>query len=297
MVSPQAFYGNFYPHLYVEDSGEINYTYTKQINSVGAYDMYFKRSIDVGATWSNPIQLTDNWWSKSNDICMNPSGHILIVSSIYLSTDPAPEIRIMGSDDSGISWYGPVNISQTPSNWSEYSQMAVDNAGNINVVWQEYTAMPNIEIGFSRSTDGGSTWTSPVYISDLTELGGPRVSVDEAGNIYVIWKEMINSDYRLRFSRSTDGGGTWSTPETISDPLTYYNNYDMVADTAGNINVIYFSSTIRFKRSIDRGLTWQPEVLIPITGTPTNLGIALDQYGNIYIAIAKTDLYFCRSEH
>lgn len=296
-VSPQAFYGNFYPHLCVEDSGEINYVYTKQINSIGAYDMYFKRSINGGTSWSNPIQLTDNWWSKSNDICMNPSGHILIASSIYLSTDPASEIRIMGSDDGGISWFGPVNISQTPPNWSLSSQMAVDDTGNISVVWAENTAIPDIEIGFSRSTNGGTTWTSPVYISDLTDISGPRVSVDEAGNIYVIWKEMINSDYKLRFTRSTDGGNAWSVPETISDPLSYYNNYDIVADTAGNINVIYFNSSIRFKRSTDRGLSWQPEVLIPVTGTPSALGIEVDQYGNIYIAIANTDLYFCRSQH
>ena len=170
--------------------------------------------------------------------------------------------------------------------------MAVDVTGNINMVWLEVHNQDFKEIGFSRSVNGGSTWSPAIFISDSFDAYSPRITVDEVGNIYVIWIKKTSSNFIVQFKYSTDGGITWSTPQTITDSPNLLSA-NLIADTAGNINIFYFKSALRFKRSIDRGLSWQPEIEIPIG--PCGCTIAVDQYGNIYLAIAMTNLYFCRS--
>src|SRR3979490_814516 len=69
----------------------------------------------------------------------------------------------------GLSWMcvpaqaqvfsAPKNISKS-SNASLTPQVAVDAAGNINVVWEDYTGL-NSNILFSPSNDGGGTFSPP----------------------------------------------------------------------------------------------------------------------------------------
>ena len=60
------------------------------------------------------------------------------------------EIYFIRSTDDGASWSEAVNISNN-SGFSLYPAIAVDGAGNINVVWCEYTP-GNPDIYFARST-------------------------------------------------------------------------------------------------------------------------------------------------
>jgi hypothetical protein len=296
MVAPYYYCGNFYPLLCLDGTGAINYIYTKQLNSAGPADVFFRRSTNGGVTWSGPVEVTDTWFSTGEDIAMLPSGRILIVLRDWnYPAESETDIKLKGSTTNGSSWYGPVNISKTIK-YSQYSKMAIDDSGNIDVVWVESTNPPKTEIGFSRSTDGGSTWSPSNYISDLTNyVSNPEICVDEIGNIYVIWGRYYNDTNKIvQFTKSTDGGVSWITPLDIIN--TTNSNFNIEADQAGNINLIYRDSNLRFMRSIDRGMTWNPAVDIPIS-TPLQAEMALDQYGNIYIAITHTDLYFCRSDH
>jgi hypothetical protein len=79
-----------------------------------------------------------------------------------------------------------------------------------------------------RSPDGGQTWeqNAPAVIAQKTEPGipfedKPYIVADNthsrfAGNLYVGWTEFTLTKTVILFSRSTDGGGTWSKPIEIS---------------------------------------------------------------------------------
>src|SRR4051812_41988567 len=93
------------------------------------------------------------------------------------------------------------------------------------------------DIGFSRSTDGGSTWTSG-FLPGLTASSGlagstggpyervsdPSVAFDAKHGVWLV------SSIPLAFStlnvptifvsRSTDGGATWREPVSIPQPPT-----------------------------------------------------------------------------
>jgi len=93
-------------------------------------------------------------------------------------------------------------------------------AGSDSAGWRLY---------FSRSADGGRSWSDAVaIITDLHEVhphgeASPRLVAGPAGRLALVWPQNIAVPgrqwpaNRMRFARSLDGGATWSAPITIND--------------------------------------------------------------------------------
>lgn len=107
------------------------------------------------------------------------------------------------------------------------------------------------EVMFSRSTDGGATWSTPVRVND--DSGAPSwqwfgtMSVAPNGRIDAVWLDTRDNpgtiQSSLYYAYSTDGGLTWSANERLSpafDPHLGWpqqqkigDYYHMVSDNAG----------------------------------------------------------------
>jgi hypothetical protein len=150
----------------------------------------------------------------------------------------------------------------------------------------------------SRSVDGGSSWSDPVL---ATNKANPvdfndkeAVWADKSptsrftNNVYVSWTLFIarGNAEPIMFSRSTDGGKTFSAASKLS--ASYNNNTiggrqgsTIRTDSAGNIYVIWESGvTINgtktdaqvFAKSTDGGVTFSnPEVISPVADIPSPL--------------------------
>jgi hypothetical protein len=127
-------------------------------------------------------------------------------------------------------------------------------------------------IGWARSTNGGSTWTNGFLPGITTNAGGvygqasdPSVAFDARHSVWLISSlGLRGSSTDVLTSRSTNGGLTWSNPvttatgsldknwivcdNTASSPFygTCYTQYDIT--NSGN--------AIRLRRSTNGGLTW-----------------------------------------
>ena len=91
----------------------------------------------------------------------------------------------------------------------------------VYVVWQDarFNGFQRDQVAFSRSTDGGLTWSTPVRISthNETQAFTPAIRVDGEGNIGVTYYDFRNDnpatpmlETDVWFTRSTNGGRTWS---------------------------------------------------------------------------------------
>ena len=125
----------------------------------------------------------------------------------------------------------------------------------------------------------------PVNIGNITS-GAPIMVLEANGNIDLAWGDDANG---LFFSRSTDGGATFSTPKVFGGTNGRLVALQMAADRAGNINILSWGPGLEpngpttFRRSTDGGATFSPPLELA-----ANIGwqpqLAVDPNGNIDIA-------------
>ena len=76
-----------------------------------------------------------------------------------------------------------------------------------------------------HSVDHGKTFTQPLSVNRVPEKIAARaenrakIQLDKKGNIYLSWTQSLNKPYtgNIRFSRSLDGGQSFSQPITVND--------------------------------------------------------------------------------
>ena len=135
------------------------------------------------------------------------------------------------STNNGATWSAGTFWQHNSPRQQDKEWAAVDwthgSRGNwIYVTWTQFddygTSNPNdsSRILFTRSTDGGLTWLDPG--TRLNQLSGDCLDEDNTvegavpavgpnGEVYVAWAgpKIINSQYGIFFTKSTDGGNTW----------------------------------------------------------------------------------------
>ena len=97
--------------------------------------------------------------------------------------------------------------------------------GNLYVTYTKFTVADD-SIMFTRSTDGGVTWSAPKALSNPATAGyqqGSRPVVGPNGEVYVVWSELgpIDADF-FYVRKSTDFGVTFS-PEVQA--VSHFANY------------------------------------------------------------------------
>jgi hypothetical protein len=229
---------------------------------------HFTRSANAGVSYENCTVVDgDPFWmtmevNNSGDLIIAGWGGIsdslLIVVSPNAqnagSTIAWPIIRSVYMDGVVNGWV-PVN----PSGLLGQVNVGVDRSNgpgqdNIYVV-ASLSRLSSTDMGdvmFTRSTDGGLTWSAPVKINDDVSTDNTQwfgtMSVAPNGRIDVVWLDTRDAftgtnDSGLWYSYSNDQGMTWSPNEKLSpdfDPHVGYPNqqklgdyFDMVSDSLG----------------------------------------------------------------
>ena len=155
----------------------------------------------------------------------------------------------------------PVNVSRTPGD-SLVPGLAVDSGGVIHVVWHDNSSA-DFEILYSRSVDGGVTFTPAVAISGPGEAQVPAIAVDQDRVIYVAWEGEAAGNRDIFFSRSTDGGVIFAPPVNLSANPGDSKLPAIAAHGKGAVYVAWQDSTgpgrqILLTRSTDGGKTFDP---------------------------------------
>ncbi|MEI2675466.1 MAG: T9SS type A sorting domain-containing protein [Chitinophagaceae bacterium] len=167
-----------------------------------------------------------------------------------------------------IEWDDPVNVDLdgSLSGWQDINpegligqaNIDIDRSGgpghgNIYVLApvDPYTGPDDADISFAKSTDGGLTWSDPIWINDEKNDGNTHwfgtMSVAPNGRIDVIWLDTRDGggvDYSaLYYCYSVDQGETWSANMKLSpsfDPHVGYPSqnkmgdyFDMTSDDKG----------------------------------------------------------------
>jgi hypothetical protein len=234
--------------------------------------------------FSPPANISNDGHSGDQQIAIDPSGNISVV---WLDSTPGySAVFFSRSSDGGATFSSPQNLSDNQGD-AGGAQIAVDSTGNIYVAWGGPGSSSD-SIFFTHSSDGGTTFSTPMIISNHPSGGarGPSMAVDSGGNINVTWGGAY-LPRTLFFSRSSDGGATFSTPVSVSNSGEAQDG-QVAVDSSGNINVVwcdgYGEFQVAFSRSVNGGASFSAPNIVSYAGETCHPAMTLDSKGNIYIA-------------
>jgi hypothetical protein len=136
--------------------------------------------------------------------------------------------------------------------YGQGSHPTVGPDGTVYVFWDGATRLASFgSIWMVKSKDGGVTWSKPVKVADLVDIlpipntefrnnSYPAATVAPDGDIYVTWSSLMSNSTgglcpartntgchaTVLYSKSTNGGATWSTPAVAFSALDASNRTD-----------------------------------------------------------------------
>ena len=218
----------------------LAYVIWDRLNRTGGGPTFFARTTDRGATWEPARNILDapaTAQTINNQIVVAPDG-TLIGFHTWLQTVPPGNtttgaLRVIRSGDKGTTWETPVEIARQQSlgvrdpesgervrDAAILGHIAAGKNGQIAVVWQDarFSGGARDGIAFSRSDDGGRSWSAPVQVNRAPSVPAfvPAVAIADDGTIGVTYFDFRNNTVDPAtlptdhwFARSTDGGATW----------------------------------------------------------------------------------------
>ncbi len=219
--------------------------------------------------WSEDVRISYNSTSD-REPAIAVEGEVVHI--VWRSTWFGGQIFYTKSNDAGENWNEPVMIGPL-----DYGCMRPDIAvsgDDVHVVWENNNASAR-EIRYLRSVDGGDTWLPERMISsdDGNNSQAPKIAVSEDGmDVHVVWVDSRHADesfppnLELYYNRSHDRGLTWEGEMRLTE-ADYESTGPNIAVVGSSVHVVWMDERagkwdIYYRHSLDRGATWDGEVII-----------------------------------
>jgi hypothetical protein len=202
-------------------------------------------------------------------------------NSVYLLTadgDMAPGARQLDfrkSIDNGASWTSAIRITEAGS--SVFRARVVASGTYVHVVGMG-SPTPQGSVLYFRSTEDGATWEAPVTLaSNLGPYGGGQTVAVDGATVHVAYTQAVDGPGAgpTLYIRSTDHGGSWSSPVVIGESSTETSRQARVQLVAKNGHVFacwqreaaplapLLADRLGYNRSSDGGMTWGTAQVLP----------------------------------
>jgi len=247
-------------------------------------DIIVGKSTDFGATWS--FVVADHTNAGTDKPILAVRGQ-----DVYVSYNHSQTAFVTHSHDGGAN-FTEVKMNQNAKlGWSLSGGGTVTPDGNVYFAWDGYEgnggAKGKVNLYISKSTDRGATWTTKLldisssppdcsaFSCGWAYLGAAiAMTSDTSGNLYALWNagSEPRGPERIYFSKSTDGGNTWSAKQDASTaPQGTHHNFPAIAATGnGDVRISWMDAraanggmnrwNVYFRSSTNGGSTWTPVV-------------------------------------
>jgi len=183
---------------------------------------------------------------------------------------PLPYMMLKVSSDGGATW-GPDRYICTCSGVGGQFDPIIEVVPNTGAVYAAF--MNGFNVMFTKSTDHGATWSTPVKTYGKVSWNDkPVLAVSDNGNdVYISWNGPQNGDPYI--AQSHDAGGTWTQTKVVNGPR-YFFAFD--GDVLPNGTVVFSESSLDYGgpggslvgqsqlnilRSTNNGASWTANVV------------------------------------
>jgi predicted secreted protein with PEFG-CTERM motif len=270
-------------------------------NSTGKFNISFAKSTDGGTNFGKSIDISKGVGSSGSPQIAVVGNNVYVVWQ--MKTTGKYQILFAKSTDGGATFGNPGIISNKPGD-SSYPKIST-SGDNIYVAWSYTATNKDYDVLFSKSTDGGSTFSTPVNISNnLGDSGLPQMAVS-GNNVYVTWENNGLGNFEVFVAKSADSGITFASPVNISNNMAP-SGAPQIAASGNNVYVVWMDRTpgnydIFVAKSNDAGSTFGMPV--NVSNTPKDSGYAqiTASENNVYVVWTETisnknyDVFFAKS--
>ena len=236
----------FYPIVNCDGSGHVYALW--QDNRSGGYDTYFNYSHNHGATWQVSDMRLNSVAGKAMgpEISSDENGYVYVA---WFDSRFAPfDIFFNYSSNYGATWQTSdimVNASAGPA---RAPYVSCNENGYVYIVWRDLENGRE-DIYYNYSSNHGATWQASDRRLDTDTAGAKnsqdtRISSDESGNVYVVWKDERNGKYDIYSNYSSNHGATWQLSDTRvnTDAAGTKDAYtpSIDCDNNGSVYIVWF---------------------------------------------------------
>lgn len=243
-------------------------------------------SQDGGATWTAPKTVIEDlgspqFFNDKESVTADPAipGTAYAVWDRLVSPNDNPRVAAHAAaytgpalfsktTDFGATWSPPKVIVPTGNRQQTIgNQIVVDPDGTLYNFFDFILGtgkngvgkLHGLNVAYTKSTDGGASWTAPQIIAKLNTVGvthpitGARVRTGDiipepavdpvTGQLYVVWQDSrFNGGHydEVAISTSTDGGATWTAPARVNTPKGVPAFTPSVRVAGGKVGVTYY---------------------------------------------------------
>lgn len=211
------------------------------------------------------------------------------------------DVHFSRSVDDGLTWDAHTSLKADTTRNTGGRQIVADRNGNVMAYWGAGLRTNNIDVVMTRSEDRGAHFT-PLQRLYKGEIHVPSLITAPNGEYVSIIPEGPESNWRLTFSRSADGGKVWEQLPTLSGKHGEKTQWgirssQVVADNKGRLHVVWqerghdVRERIYYNRLEPANAhgAWLPEAVQLSTGEADSSGayrprISVDADGHLFVA-------------
>lgn len=246
-------------------------------------NLFYQRSYDDGATWTEPAQINDEegsvrWGWGGGYAFVQPTA-----SDVYcLWTDRRRgfiSLFFAASSDGGRTW-GPNRAVEYDFREGEQSspRLLIGADGRLIAIWVDWRDRKTLaDIRSSYSDDRGGHWSASQKLNDDTEHVWQiaPAAVAQGAKAYVVFQDFReageegDNDWNIYFARSDDNGASWTKNIRVNDiQLGVDGDAKLAIDEHGTLCAVWRSGRnsifgeIAASQSTDGGRTWSTSAIL-----------------------------------
>lgn len=260
------------PTVTIDPRGNVAVAWVDQSRK----DVFFQRiSADGSRQPAEPVNVsrsgdTFSWIPRMARAPDSPeSVYMLWQEIIFSGGSHGGDMLFAHSDDGGATFSEPLNISNSVGGdgkgrinakvWANGSyDLAAGPDGALYAAWTEYDG----PLWFSRSTDGGKSFTAPRRVTgggNAMPARAPSLALGKDHTLYLAWTTGENDNADIHVARSGDGGATFAEPQAVAPGKGYADAPKLAVSPDGMLHLVYAQSRggpfdkyhIRYTRSAD----------------------------------------------
>lgn len=251
-----------YPSLTVDHRGALHLTWLSDGRLY--YSSAVVAAADSARDWRVPTPLELDHAVPQFPVQIQADAHDILHA---VACSNAQTIYYLRSADSGASWLRHVVVDGGLNYQVTEPQLIIDANETFQIVWSTYAlgGWPPNGVEYSRSIDGGESWSKPLRLSQEGQFAKASIIEREPSELHVVWSgtDALRGRYH---TWSQDAGETWSPIASIDGfPYTLGGTLQGLAvDAARGLHLVAGIEQVRASDWLGHDWTYPVEISPPV---------------------------------